>query len=101
MKCTLRCPYHFTKYNEDAIVSNFLGAVDKDIEAAIKGKPFYSSYAAWHFNGIIWWNDEIGYWCGSVITFMQYQASYLAETVEELALEMNADYGQGESGIEL
>ena len=96
MKCELRMPPDFKEYPGDPIASNLERSIDLEIATSIKGKPLFSRYSAWHFNGIIWWEDKLGYWCGEVWVYKEYVASYLAETLDELTGEMNAEHGQGE-----
>ena len=100
MKSELRLPTDFKEYPGDAIVSNLDNSINPEIEEAIKSKPLFSRYSAFHFNGIIWWNDNIGYWCGEVWVLKKYVASYLAENLSALADEINFHRGNGEgSGL--
>ncbi|MBX3242281.1 MAG: hypothetical protein KIT80_14940 [Chitinophagaceae bacterium] len=96
MKCEIRLPADFKEYQGDVVVSNLDDSINPEIEAAIKNKPLFSRYAAYHFNGIIWWNDKLGYWCGEVWVLRQYVAFYLAENLSLLADEMNFHHGKGE-----
>jgi len=52
-----------TEYSGDTIISNLTGQIDLEIELKIKSTNYLSRYSAWNFNGRIWWNDELGYWC--------------------------------------
>ena len=97
MKAEIRKPQSITEYPGNAIISNLTNQIDQQIAAAIKSTNFFSRYAAWNFNGIIWWNDELGYWCAEIWRFNNYVASYLAETLEELAHEIDGIYSGGET----
>ncbi len=101
MKCELRLPTSFKEYIGGAIISNFDNSIDPEIEEIIKNKPLFSRYTAHHFNGIIWWNDDLGYWCGEVWILKKYVASYLAEKLSSLADEINFHHGKGEKPIQL
>ena len=97
MKAELRLPETYTEYIGNALISNLNGVIDKDIEEAIVGKALFSRYAAWNFNALIWWDDKIGFWCGEVWQFRKYQATFLAETLEALAAEIDQLFGDGET----
>jgi hypothetical protein len=92
MRCKLRLPFDFKEYGTDAIVSDFDNLIDHEIEKAIKDRPLFSRYSSLHFNAKVWWNDELGYWCGEVFVSKEYIASYLAETLEELANEISVQH---------
>jgi hypothetical protein len=98
MKVDIRLPQHFIEHLSlgDSIISNFDNSINQEIENAIKGKPLFSRYDALHFNAKIWWNDDLGYWCGEVWAYRKFVKSYLAETLGKLANEINSEYGKGE-----
>jgi len=84
------------EYPDDAIISNLTGLINQEIEQKIKGSDYFSRYSAWNFNGRIWWNDEIGYWCCEVWQYNNYVATYLADNLQDLAHEVDNKYGGGE-----
>ncbi|MDB5156148.1 MAG: hypothetical protein JWR50_855 [Mucilaginibacter sp.] len=97
MKTEIRKPRNLNEYPGDAIISNLTNQIDQQIATVIKGNNYFSRYAAWNFNGIVWWNDELGFWCAEVWKFNNYVASYLAESLEELAKEIDSIHSDGET----
>jgi hypothetical protein len=93
MQSTRRLPEEFKEYNKQSIYSNLTDEVSDDIVKAIYCKPFFSRYSAWNFNGIVWWDDEIGYWCIEISKYKEYQSSYIAETLDELIHEVKSIHG--------
>ncbi len=63
MESTIRIFSDFKEYNNNALYSNLEEKIRYDIAKAIKGERMFSRFAAWNFNGIICWHDELGYWC--------------------------------------
>ncbi len=96
MKTELRLPSDCKEYYGDTLISNFDHLIDVEFETAIKNKPLFSRYAALYFNGKIWWNDKLGYWCVEVWALNKYVASYISEKLDELANEMDLHHGEGE-----
>jgi hypothetical protein len=101
MKCEIRLPRNYKEYGSPSktMLSNLDNSVDYEIISLIKGKPLFSRYAAWNFNGLIWWHGKLGYWCGEVWVSGKYVTTYLAETVEALANEINDEHGKGEKPL--
>jgi hypothetical protein len=99
MKSDIRLPSNFLEYSGDPIVSNIDNEIKTEIEIEIKNKPLFSQYTAWNFNGLIWWHDELGYWAAEVWVFKKYTASYIAETLEELANEIDLEHGKDETAV--
>ena len=99
MKTEIRLPINFKEFPGFPIISNFDNSINAEIETAIKNKALFSRYSAWNFNGIVWWHDELGYWCAEVWVHRKYLVSYLAENLEELANEINDEHGKGEFAI--
>jgi hypothetical protein len=97
MKAEIRMPRHLIEYSGDALITNLTGKIDQDIELKIKGSNHFSRYSAWNFNGLVWWNDELGFWRIEVWQYNNYVATYLADTLEELANEVDRIYGGGET----
>lgn len=82
-------PTNFKEYLGGPIIANVDNLIDAEIEAIIKNEELFSRYAAWDFNAKIWWNDNLGYWFAEIWVFREYITSYMAETLEELANEVN------------
>lgn len=97
MKCDLRLPTNFKEHSGDAIITNIDYSINSEIQKVIKNQPLFSRYTARNFNGIVWWNENIGFWCAEVWVFRKYVASYLAETLEALADEINNEHGKDEN----
>lgn len=96
MKSTIRLPQNFKEYLNEPIISNSDNLINAQIATAIKDKPLYSLYTALHFLGKVWFDDTIGYWTAEIWQYKSYKASYIAETIEELANEIDTEYGKGE-----
>lgn len=93
MKATIRLPDNFTPYRSDGIFSNLTNEIDYQVAEAIQYKPLSAALTAWDFFGVVWWNDEIGYWCIEIWQFNQYKATHIAETLEALIQEIRDEYG--------
>ena len=69
------------------------GRVIPEVKEAIYLKPLYSHL---FFNEdlycIVWWNDELGYWCAELYVHWDYVVTYICETLEELRAEVVEDY---------
>jgi hypothetical protein len=56
-------------------------------------KPLFSYlFFEEEFHCKVWWNDELGYWCGELYVKWEYVDTYICETLEELREEFEEDY---------
>lgn len=99
MKAEFRLPSNYSEYLGEPIISNIDNKIMDEIEIAIKNKPLFSRYSALDFNGKIWWHDELGYWAAEVWVFKKYIATYIAESLNELANEVDHEHGNGETAF--
>ena len=86
-------PKHFVEYEDDGLMSNFDGIVDYSIADAIKGKPLYSRYAGWNFNGKVWWDDKINQWICEVWQYHSVTEYVVKSTLEEIMETVCEKYG--------
>ncbi|MFS4474709.1 hypothetical protein [Chryseobacterium sp. T20] len=59
----------------------------------IEGKNYCAEFTASNFHGLVWWNDELGYWCVEIWQDRVYKSSYMAERLEDLIQEVQTTYG--------
>ncbi|OMP76248.1 MULTISPECIES: hypothetical protein [unclassified Chitinophaga] len=97
MKTTLTLPNNFMIFSNEPIISRFNYKINYHIAKLIKGRHEYALYLAPHFVGIVWFDDTLGYWVAEVfLHHTEYRGSYLAETLVELADEIDAAYRDDE-----
>ncbi|MCS3531225.1 hypothetical protein [Chryseobacterium sp. JUb7] len=93
MKVDLRIPKKFVIYQKWSVFSNFDNEVDYNVASWIQGKNYCAEFTASNFHGLVWWNDELGYWCVEIWQDRVYKSSYMAERLEDRIQEMWATYG--------
>ena len=74
------------------VMSNFDHTIEKEIEEAIKGEPYWSQYAAWNFYGQIWWENDM--WHCLVRCYGTERETISALSLEEIMIEASAKYGE-------
>ena len=55
----------------------------------------YSRYAGYDFNGLVWWEDKLGYWAVEIWQYKEYKATIAGEYFDELVREIQELYGNG------
>lgn len=80
----IRLPDYFTPYKSDTIFSNFTDEIDYLVAEEIKYKPLSAPLTAWDYFGLVWWNDDIGYWCVEIWQFNKYKTTHISEHLEDL-----------------
>jgi len=93
MKAAIRLPDSFTEYRSDSIFSNLTNETDYQVAKAIKYKPLSAALTAWDYFGVVWWNDDIGYWCAEIWQFNKYKATHISEFLENLIQEIREEHG--------
>ncbi|MBD0288652.1 MAG: hypothetical protein ICV79_25005 [Flavisolibacter sp.] len=93
METTTRLPEDFKEYNKQSLYSNLDRELRYDIAKAIKGQRMFSRFSAWDFNGLIWWDETLGYWCCEVSKYRKYVATHANESLEALIEEVQARRG--------
>ena len=92
-----RVPSHYTPLpgwpDWEAFMSNFDGSIDRDAELRLKSGPFRSWYAAWAFNGKVWWDCEQKQWACEVWVHHRHVETIFAETTDELMHTVSEQYG--------
>ncbi|AZA99204.1 hypothetical protein EG359_06115 [Chryseobacterium joostei] len=79
MKVDLRIPKKFVIYQKWSVFSNFDNEVDYNVASWIQGKNYCAEFTASNFHGLVWWNDELGYWCDEIWQDRVHKSSYMAE----------------------
>ncbi|WP_341836917.1 hypothetical protein WJU16_03385 [Chitinophaga pollutisoli] len=93
MKAEIRLPDNFTEYRSDGIFSNLTNEIDYLVVKAIKYKPLSAALTAWDYFGVVWWDDDIGYWCVEIWQFNKYKTTHISESFEDLIQEIQEKYG--------
>lgn len=83
-------PTDFTECGMDDIMSNFDHSIADGIAEHIKGKPLFSRYAGWNFNGQVWWD---GAWNCDVYVYGSCLKTVRAETLREIMDSVCAEFG--------
>ena len=89
----IRLPAGYSLYKNEVIFSNFDNEIKYEVADFIKNKNLAAEFTAWDYHGIVWWNDELGYWCIEVWRHNIYRVTHLSETLEELIGEIQETYG--------
>jgi hypothetical protein len=83
-------PGSFDENFDNGLMSNFDHEIDRDIEAYIKGKPLFSRYAGWNFNGKCWWDGD---WNCAVWCYGSHVDTITKPTLEEIMEAVCSEYG--------
>jgi hypothetical protein len=98
MKGKVYIPDDFRVFNEkedDIFLWDQYSEIKEDVKEAIYMKPLFSHLFI--DEGIyctVWWNDELGYWCGSIYVNYDYVDTYICESLEELSEEFLKEYSE-------
>lgn len=88
---TQRLSKDFSEYGGDEIMSNFDGRVVQETADKIKGKPLFSTYSAWNFNGRVWWNNEK--WLCEVWIYKTYIETVICDNLSDIMDNLCDKYG--------
>jgi hypothetical protein len=95
MKGIIDSPENFGPYHDVFLFDNY-GDVKPDIMQAIYMQPFFSHLVLdKSFFCAIYWNDNIGYWCGDLWDGRDYVVTYICDTPEEIKEEVLTDHDCG------
>ena len=95
MKGSIPAPKDFEPY-DDIFLWDDYGNVKQAVKDAIYMRPLFSYLVLdKNFFCSVYWNDEIGYWCGELWGDDGYVNTYICETVEEIKDEILEDYDCG------
>lgn len=98
MKGQVHLPIDFELYDEkddDIFLWDDYGEIKEDVKDAIYLKPFFSHlFIDDGLYCIVWWNDELGYWCGETYVSWDYVHTYIYESLDELADEFLKEYNR-------
>jgi hypothetical protein len=96
MKGKVYIPPDFELYSDkddDIFLVDEYGEVKEHVKEAIYLKPLFTHlYADGGTYCVVWWNDELGYWCGEIYVNWEYEDTYIYESLEELADAFSANY---------
>jgi hypothetical protein len=94
MKGKVHIPHDFMLFEEsdDVFLVDEYGDIKEDVKNAIYLKPFFSHLFSNDIYCTVWWNDELGYWCGEVYVNYEYLDTYIFESLEELCEEFSREY---------
>lgn len=98
MKGKVYIPHDFELYdeNDDGIfLLDEYGEIKEHVRDAIYLKPLFAHLLI--DEGLyctVWWNDELGYWCGETYVSWEYVDTYICESLEELVEAFYEDYEQ-------
>lgn len=91
MKGDLRMPTHFKLF--EIYLWDEYGQLKEYVRDAIYMKPLFSYlYFEHDFFVCVWWNDDLGYWCGTLYDGDKDLVTYICETLEELKDEAEMEY---------
>lgn len=95
MKAEIRIPENFKLYSiKGPLYSNFDNELNMEIANEILNKPLIAEFIAYHFHGLIWWNDKLEYWCVEVSQNNLYKGSYISEELPFLISEVQNIFGK-------
>lgn len=86
----MKRPEPFEDFGEE-LMSNFDHSIDRKVEEAIKGKPYYAQYSGWNFCGYVWWENEK--WHCEVWTYGSMDDVISANTLDDIMTEVSDKYG--------
>ncbi|SFD54117.1 hypothetical protein SAMN05518672_102356 [Chitinophaga sp. CF118] len=93
MKGPIAAPDGFNVF-EDIFLWDEYGEIKEEVMNAIYMKPFFSYLVlADNFFCSVYWNDNIGYWCGELWGDEGYLNTYICDSPEEIKDEILEDYG--------
>jgi hypothetical protein len=93
MQAEVRLPTNFTELIADPIIDSS-HEINFEIADQVKGKALFSRFAAYDFNGLVWWHDTIGYWAVEIYEWRQYKETWINEYLDELIKEVQVVYGK-------
>lgn len=94
MKVDIRIPEHFKPYRSEEVYFNLTPKIYWEVVDFIRNKPLSAAITAWNYFGIVWWQDELGYWGIEIWQKNQWIATYMQEDLEDLLREVRAAYGK-------
>jgi hypothetical protein len=86
-------PASFKEYEGEAIGRNVDLSISYKTAEAIWNKPLFSRYAAKEFEGKVWWNAELRYWCMEIWVSERHEATFLSEALIDLINNANQEFG--------
>lgn len=75
------------------IMTNSDHTIDKEVAEAIKGKELFSTYTAWEFCGIVWWDSSLEKWCCQIDKYRTTMEIIIEDTLEEIMSIASDKYG--------
>jgi hypothetical protein len=92
MKGGIPLPDHFMPY-EDILLWDEYGEIREEIKQAIYMKPYFCflTFIDGYFCQV-YWNDDVGYWCGELHGDGKYLGSYICESLPEIKDEILEEY---------
>jgi hypothetical protein len=86
-------PAHLKEISPPAGMSNFDNEIDEGVEEALKAGDWYCHHAAWDFNGLVWYDAELGMFIEEIWRYKTQVGTYQAPTLRELMDLTNDDWG--------
>jgi hypothetical protein len=86
-------PAFFKEYEGEPIGRNSDLSIAYKTVDAIKNKALFSRYAAKEFDGKVWWNKELKYWCMEIWVSEKHEATFLSEAIVDLLNNANLEFG--------
>lgn len=96
MNTEKRKPENFKAFPNEPVMSNAEDTISSTVKDAIQGKELYSTFTAWDFFALVWWDMNSSTWCAEVWQDKEYTASYEAAELEDLGNEINANHSTTE-----
>jgi hypothetical protein len=77
----------------DVFLCDEYGEIKEEIKNAIYMKPLFSHlFINEKIYCTVWWNDNLGYWCGEIHERFEYVDTYIYESLEDLLEAFYEDY---------
>lgn len=91
IESTNRLPESFLEYSGETLMSNYDGLINDVTADEIKGEHLFSRYAAWDFNGKVWWKNN--QWNCEVWQYGSFIETISRPTLPELMEVVGDKYG--------
>jgi len=73
--------------------SSFDNELNCKVAAAIQNTALVADMTATNYHGLVWFSDELGYWCIEIWQNNMFVQTHLADDLEELICEIRLEYG--------